>query len=152
MSRPTREEALVETAFVWARRSTCSRLSVGAVIHREGRILSQGYNGAPAGLPHCPLDEPEKDRVRVHTPEECRAVHAEANAIAWAARHGVGLEGSGIVITHQPCLNCARLIINAGISSVVYVHPYRLLDGVSLLLDAGIQTQQVIALANLSGI
>lgn len=131
--RPSRQEALIATAFVWAKRSTCARMSVGAVIHRNGRILVQGYNGAPSGLPHC--DQP-------HEPHECRAVHAEQNAIAFAARHGVEIEGADIVITHQPCLSCARSIINSGIRSVTYVHPYRLIEGVLLLREAGLQVEE----------
>lgn len=127
--RPSREFCLVATAFTWAERSTCSRLSVGAVVHRDGRILTQGYNGAPSGLPHCDYE---------HSSENCLAVHAEQNAIAFAAKYGVGLDGAGIVVTHQPCLSCARSIINSGIESVLYVQPYRLMDGVSLLLDAGL--------------
>ena len=133
MSRPSREAALIATAFIWANRSTCNRLSVGAVVHREGRILTQGYNGAPSGLIHCNYP---------HEPEECRAVHAEQNAIAFAARWGVGLDGAGIVTTHQPCLNCARLIINAGLTSVLYVSSYRLVEGLELLYEAGSDVRQ----------
>lgn len=124
----------MRTAQLWAERSTCSRLQVGCVIHREGRILVQGYNGAPAGLPHCPdIGKPPH-----HEPENCRAVHAEQNAIAWAARTGVMLEGAELVCTHQPCLNCARLIINAGVGRVVYDAGYRLREGLDLLIEAGI--------------
>lgn len=151
MERPTREEALFETAFIWASRSTCSRLHVGCVIERDGRILVQGYNGAPSGLTHC---DHECDCERFHGPirpiavdhwEECatiqpctRAVHAEQNAIAFAARWGVELMGSTLWVTHQPCMSCAMSIINAGISEVHYVNPYRLKDGLKLLEEAGI--------------
>lgn len=132
--RPSREELLVETAFIWAKRSTCTRLPVGCVIHRDGRILVQGYNGAPAGLAHCNHD---------YDDEPCtRAVHAEQNAIAFAARHGVQLEGAHMVVTHQPCLSCANTIVNAGITYVQYVYPYRLKDGLNLLLEAGITVEQ----------
>lgn len=138
MNRPSREEALLQTAVIWAARSTCSRRHVGCVIHREGRILVQGYNGAPTGLPHCPdIGQPP-----FHSPETCRAVHAEQNAIAWAARVGVGLLGSQLVCTDEPCLSCARSIINAGIESVVYVRPYRLNDGLVLLGEAGIEVSR----------
>lgn len=146
--RPTREEALVATAFVWAKRSTCSRLAVGAVIHRDGRILTQGYNGAPAGMTHCDhrctcgaedSRTPTAHASLCHAgPNFCRAVHAEQNAIAYAARYGVRLEDAEIVVTHQPCLSCARLVINAGIRHVTYVNPYRDLSGLHLLLEAGI--------------
>lgn len=148
--RPSREELLVETAFVWAKRSTCSRLQVGAVIQRDGRILTQGYNGAPSGMLHCNHDcnciqVPGKPN---HHPD-CRclppctiSMHAEANAIAFAARWGVGLTNSEIVVTHQPCLACAMLIVNSGIQAVTYVLPYRLKDGINLLGEAGLRVEQ----------
>jgi dCMP deaminase len=146
MSRPSRQEALMQCAYVWAKRSTCSRLNVGCVVHREGRILVQGYNGAPAGLPHCNHDCNCIFRGRPDHHPECnsqepctRAVHAEQNAVAFAARYGVELEGAHVMVTHQPCLSCAMSLINAGILSVHYVEPYRLLDGVNLLEESGIK-------------
>jgi len=116
-----------------AQRGTCERAKVGVVIAREGRILVTGYNGAPSGLPHCN-----------HTPEEiadphghCRiAVHAEANAIAWAARHGVALDGASLYTTVAPCLACAQLIVNAGIDEVIWLHSYPNTDGLDLLKQA----------------
>lgn len=112
-------------------RGTCPRLQVGAVISREGRVLSLGYNGAPSGLPHCHHLEGEGGCTR--------AVHAEANAVVWAARIGVAILGAEIHITHMPCLNCARLIINAGIMRVMYSQPYRLTEGIELLNEAGVE-------------
>ena len=131
-SRPSRDETLMITARVWSHRGTCSRLQVGCVISKGGRILVQGYNGVPAGLPHC-----------VHTDNEpcTRAEHAERNAIAWAARNGVALKGAEMHITHMPCLACAMGVINAGIHKVTYEEPYRLLDGVDLLVEAGIEVR-----------
>lgn len=123
------------TAYLWAERGTCERLKVGCVISREGRILVQGYNGAPPGLPHCPGD---KNFFDVHLPEDCLAVHAEQNAIAWAARNGVALEGASLHVTHMPCLACARSIITAGISSVMYADRYRDEAGFELLREAGL--------------
>lgn len=154
--RPSRESLLVRTAFLWAERSTCSRLHVGAVIHRDGRILVQGYNGAPAGLPHCYhscdcyLSGMLQITVEAHA-KNCssvtpcsRSVHAEANAIAFAARSGVELEGAEMVVTHQPCLSCAQLTINAGIKSVIFSEPYRLQDGVQMLGEAGVTVLQTL--------
>lgn len=139
--RPSRTEALIQTAFVWAQRGTCSRLQVGALVHREGRILVQGYNGAPASLPHCPV----RDHVEGgHNVSECRAVHAEQNAIAYAARVGVALEAAELVCTHQPCLSCSQSIINAGIVSVIYVFPYRLDAGLILLNEAGLKVTRMV--------
>lgn len=153
MTRPTREHVLMQTAFLWSERSTCSRLSVGCVLHRDGRILVQGYNGAPAGLDHCNHDctcDPRKyfngqhsSRCPSQTP--CtRAVHAEQNAVSFAARWGVELEGAGASVTHQPCISCAQSLINAGIREVVYVEAYRLLDGLRLLEEAGILVRRMI--------
>lgn len=161
MSRPTRARVLMDTAFLWAERSTCDRLHVGCVIHREGRILVQGYNGAPAGLTHCNHDcdcpreifynsvspypvrlnpEAVQHRDTCNAKKPClRAVHAEQNAISFAARYGVGLEGAEASVTHQPCMSCAMSLINAGIVSVTYVEPYRLTDGLQLLHEAGIE-------------
>lgn len=159
--RPSRDYSLVASAFVWSRRSTCARLQVGALVHREGRILVQGYNGAPAGLPHCNhqcncrlmgsrgehIYHPESQGhlpTCPSLPEYCRAVHAEQNAIAFAARHGVRLEGGELVSTHQPCLSCARSIINSGIVKVLYVEPYRLTDGLDLLIEAGLAVERFV--------
>lgn len=128
--RPTIHQVLLEAAETFAQRSTCSRLNVGAVIAKDSRIISTGYNGVPAGLPHCEHDGTE---------ESCgKAVHAEANAIAFAARNGISTEGATLYVTHSPCLDCAKLIINAGISTVYYRTPYRTQDGIELLSKVGI--------------
>jgi dCMP deaminase len=140
----------METAGLWSEHSTCSRLPVGAVISRDGRSFSTGYNGAPAGLPHCDHslcicgDEPTGYTVD-HCPRHgaCRtAVHAELNALMFAARYGLMTEGAEIHTTHQPCLNCAMAIINAGIIRVVYLHPYRDNGGLDLLIAAGVTAQK----------
>jgi dCMP deaminase len=128
--RPTRDQALMSTAFVWANRSTCSRRNVGAVVSRAGRILVQGYNGAPRGVDHCRHDDDNPCTI---------SVHAEANAIAFAAREGVSLLGTELHTTDEPCLNCAMLTLNAGISRVVYYHNYRLHQGLELLASSGIE-------------
>lgn len=194
MTRPTRIVTLVKIAQAQAERGTCERLRVGAVIHRDGRILTTGYNGAPAGLPHCehawwrvptqaelvradkPVQIPlwvqsyvanarqhpsmdvgsgwpqpgtyfyrERGQViwkggsdaQVMPPCET-AAHAERNAIDWAARHGIRLEGAELVTTDTPCWQCAGSIINAGIISVVAVRPYRDNRGRMMLEDAGV--------------
>lgn len=151
--RPSRLDLLIETAFTWAKRSTCSRLHVGCVIHREGRILVQGYNGVASGLPHCDhtctchagLGEPEFHFGDCPAEQPCtRAVHAEQNAIAWAARVGVALEGADLVSTHQPCAPCAMSIINAGVRQVLFVHPYRLKDGLEMMIEAGLEVTQYV--------
>lgn len=121
------DEMLLGMAEQAARRSTCSRLHVGAVLARHGRNFAAGYNGAPAGLPHC-----------VHVDDQpCRdSVHAEVNAIANAARHGAPTEGATAYCTHAPCKACAGVLINAGIVQVVYAQPFRSDEGLDLLLTA----------------
>ncbi len=117
--RPSWDEYFLNIAFSVAERSTCDRAHVGAVIVRDRRILTTGYNGAPAGLPHC--DDVGHLLVDGHC---VRTLHAEQNAIIQAARHGVNTPNSIIYVTHQPCLNCAKMIINAGIQRVVYAGNY----------------------------
>ncbi len=125
--RPTKDEYFMEIANVVAKRSTCLRIHVGAVIVKNGRILSTGYNGAPHGFEHC-LDIGcirEKENIAHGTRHEmCRAVHAEQNAIIQAALHGVSIEGSTVYCTHQPCILCTKMIINGKINRVVFQHEY----------------------------
>lgn len=103
-----------------ATRSTCPRKSVGAVIVRDRTILSTGYNGSIRGAPHC------TDVGCLIVNDHCvRTVHAEANALVQAARHGVRLEGAEIYVTASPCFNCFKLIANAGIRTVFYGEFYR---------------------------
>lgn len=136
MERPDLDTVLMASAELWSKRSTCNRLHTGAVIAQDGRILSTGYNGVPAGLPHCNHENPTS------TSEEdaCYdAVHAEANAIAFAARMGIPIHGATMYATHQPCHSCAQIIINAGIYRVYYGQPYRRIEGLNLLSKAGVQ-------------
>lgn len=134
IQRPSRDEWLTRMAVVTSARSTCKRASVGAVIAKDGRIISTGYVGSPSGLPHCTEVgcEPGPDNGCVRT------VHAEANAIAFASRFGISTAGSTLYSTHSPCRSCAQLIINAGIVRVVYSSEYRLRDGLYLLESAGV--------------
>lgn len=130
--RITRESMMMDIATIVAERSTCLRRQVGVVIALEGRILSMGYNGAPSGMTHC-----EPRTCNSNAP--CtNAIHAEANAIAWAARHGVALKGAELYVTLSPCLSCAQLIVNSGVQRVYYRSLYRDSSGVVLIEDAGI--------------
>lgn len=136
--RPSREITLMGVAELYALRSTCSRAHVGVVIATEGRILSTGYNGSPAGMPHCDHSNDPLDY------SGCRAaVHAEANAIAFSAKYGLRLSGSELYTTFSPCLACAQLIVNAGIVTVYIKNEYRLKDGEILLESAGIDIMRV---------
>lgn len=134
--RITRDEMLMEIARIVARRSTCNRAQVGAVVAQDGRIVSTGYAGAPSGLPHC-------DPHICNAENPCtRTVHAEAGAISYAARSGIRLEGATLYCTHCPCKSCAGLIINSGIVRVIYLKPYRLTEGLDLLKEVGIRVEQ----------
>ena len=144
MPRPTLDQYFMEIAAVVAKRSTCLRNQVGAVLVRDKRILSTGYNGAPAGLEHCDSVGCAREGVESGTRHElCRAVHAEQNAIIQAALHGIGIEGAILYCTHQPCILCAKMMINARISRVVYSESYP--DGTALqfLKQAGIEVERM---------
>jgi dCMP deaminase len=125
----------VEILEAVKKRSTCARSQVSALIVKENRIISMGYGGSPSGLPHC-LDV----GCLIGSNGGCiRTIHAESNAIAFAARHGIAVEGADIWVSLSPCLDCAKLIINSGIVSVYYLEQYRNRDGVELLIAAGIK-------------
>ena len=110
------------TAAIMAQRATCHRGKVGAVLVRDRRIISIGYNGPPSGMPHCIDVGCEIDE---NTGGCLRSIHAEANAILWAGRQGVATEGATLYTTDHPCLYCARIIHSAGITRVVYAREYR---------------------------
>lgn len=129
-TRPTIHETLIAVAFEFAKRSTCTRLGVGSVIaDARGVILSSGFNGAVAGMPHCNHDDDEPCKT---------SLHAEANAIIWAARRGIAIEGQIIYCTHEPCYECSKLIAQAGIAEVHYSNGYERNSGRGLLREAGI--------------
>lgn len=132
---------LMRIASVISLRGTCNRAQVGAVLARDGRIIATGYVGAPSGLPHC-----QDVGCDVSEFSGClRTVHAEANAIAFAARYGIATEGSNLYCTHSPCGNCAKLIINAGISRVIYEQQYRDAKPILMLRSVGIVVAQNVA-------
>jgi dCMP deaminase len=131
--RPSWDDYFMDITQQVAKRSTCDRARVGAVIVKERRILTTGYNGSPAGLPHC--DEIGHLMVAGHC---VRTLHAEQNAIIQAALHGVSVAGSTMYVTHQPCLTCAKMIINAGIRRVVHAGRYPDENAVSFLSEAGV--------------
>ena len=135
--RPSWDTYFMGITFQVARRSTCDRARVGAIIVIDRRILTTGYNGAPAGLPHC------DDIGHLMMDGHCvRTLHAEQNAILQAALHGVRVQGGTIYVTHQPCLTCAKMIINAGIVRVVYAGQYPDENSVAFLAQAGVALQK----------
>lgn len=135
MPRISREDLLMAQAILTAQRSTCLRKQVGAVIAHNGRIISTGYAGAPAGMPHC-LD------VGCDTSKGTgctRTAHAEINAIAYAARFGIATDGAELYCTLSPCETCAKAIRNAGIIRVYFNEQYRDASGINLLEKSGVE-------------
>lgn len=123
--RPTLDYYFMEIAGVVATRSTCLRRQVGAVIVKGKQIVSTGYNGAPAGHAHCLDVGCAREGVPSGQRSElCRAAHAEQNAINFAARYGIPLEGATLYTTHYPCSWCAKSIVNAGIKAVIFAQDY----------------------------
>jgi len=126
IDRPGMDDYFMEIASVVAKRSTCLHNQVGALFVKNKRILTTGYNGAPAGLDHCDVVGCARENVESGTRHElCRAVHAEQNAIIQAALHGVSTKGATCYVTHLPCINCTKVLINAGIVRLVYSVAYR---------------------------
>ncbi|MCK9310844.1 MAG: cytidine/deoxycytidylate deaminase family protein [Bacteroidales bacterium] len=144
--RPSVDVYFINIAKVVATRATCLRHTVGAVIAKDKRILSTGYNGAPRSTEHC-LDI-GCIRIRENIPsgknhEKCRAVHAEQNAIIQAAIHGVSIAGATLYCTHQPCILCAKMLINSGIERVVFEHSYPDTNALDILKEAGIKIETI---------
>jgi dCMP deaminase len=127
MDRPSWDEYFMQVVDLVKTRSTCLRRKVGAVIVKDKRILATGYNGAPIGCRHC--EEMGCLRQKLNIPsgerhELCRAIHAEQNAIVQAAKAGATIDGSTIYVSAQPCVICAKLLINAGIKRIVFSGDY----------------------------
>lgn len=132
----------MEIARVVGRRSTCVRRQIGAVIVKDRRILTTGYNGAPSGLSHCIDGTCLRDEMGIISGtrhELCRALHSEMNAIIQAAQCGVSTSGATLYCTHQPCSVCARMLINAGIVRVVYAGDYPDRFSLTMLKEAKIE-------------
>jgi len=139
IKRPCAEDYFMEIASVVAKRSTCLRNQVGALFVKDKRILTTGYNGAPTGLEHCDIVGCAREGVASGTHHElCRAVHAEQNAIIQAALHGISIEGATLYCTHQPCILCAKMMINSRIKKVVYRESYPDKTALKFLEQAGI--------------
>lgn len=151
MDRIDRTTLYMSLAETFAERSTCLRGQVGCVIVREGHMIGAGYNGAPPGMPHCtnvgcgggvqkPTTPGDPLSLTAEAfPNGCtRAVHAELNALAFSARHGIATEHGSMYCTHAMCRVCAQAVLSAGIQSVVYREPYRDPSGLELLEDAGL--------------
>lgn len=136
--RPSWDEYFMMMARdVVAQRATCNRRKVGAVLVRDKRILTTGYNGSPPGMPHC------TDVGCWMVENHCiRTIHAEQNAVVQAALHGISTQGASIYVTAAPCVNCAKLLVAAGVTRVVYADKYTDSYGEQVLRDAGVHLEQ----------
>jgi dCMP deaminase len=127
VDRPSWDEYFFDIAELVSRRATCMRRKVGAVLVKDKRVLATGYNGAPAHVAHCCDVGCLREQLNVPSGQRhelCRGLHAEQNAIIQAALHGVSLRDSILYCTHQPCVICTKMIINAGIKEVVFLEGY----------------------------
>ncbi|MDQ7800236.1 MAG: cytidine/deoxycytidylate deaminase family protein [Armatimonadota bacterium] len=142
MERPGWDEYFMSMAALAATRSTCTRRRVGAVVVKDRMVLSTGYNDTPRGLRNC--GDGGCARCAGATPpgtghDTCLCIHAEQNAIIQAAYHGVAIAGATLYSTYQPCLVCAKMIVNAGIRRVVYAGDYPDPMAARLLQEAGVE-------------
>ena len=129
------DKRYLRMARIWSENSYCQRRQVGALVVKDKMIISDGYNGTPSGFENVCEDENDVTKPYV--------LHAEANAITKIARSGNNSEGATLYVTDSPCIECAKLIIQAGIQRVVYARDYRLTDGIDLLKRAGIDVQHM---------
>lgn len=130
------DKRYMRMALIWAENSYCKRRQVGAILVKDKMIISDGYNGTPSGFENVCEDENNMTKPYV--------LHAEANAITKVARSNNSSEGATLYVTSSPCIECAKLIIQAGIKRVVYADSYRLSDGLDLLKRANIETVSVV--------
>lgn len=143
--RPGWDEYFLEVAHLVAERATCLRRRVGAVLVKEKKILATGYNGAPSGLGHCIDIGCLREKLKVPSGERhelCRGLHAEQNVILQAALHGTGTKGSILYITNQPCVICAKMLINAGIKEIVIDSGYPDKMAIDFLKEAKIKIRK----------
>ncbi len=142
MGRPGWNEYFMKIAEDVSTRSTCIRRSVGAIIVKDKRILSTGYNGAPVGIEHCTEETCLRTKYNVPSGERhelCRGLHAEQNAIIQAALHGVSIKDAVIYITHQPCSICTKMLINSGINKIICKFPYNDPFAAEMIKESGIK-------------
>lgn len=129
------DQRYLQMADIWSQNSYCKRRQVGALLVKDQMIISDGYNGTPSGFENVCEDEDNTTKPYV--------LHAEANAITKVAKSGNSSEGATLYVTSSPCLECSKLIIQAGIKRVVFTESYRLEDGINLLKRANIDIKQV---------
>ena len=145
--RPDWDTYFMRITKLVATRSSCLRRSVGAVLVKDKRILATGYNGAPAGMAHC--EEAGCLRDQLHIPsgerhELCRGLHAEQNAIIQAARQGTEIKDSTLYCTTAPCSLCAKMLINAGVTRIVYEGSYPDERAMAIFAEAGVKVEHFV--------
>ena len=148
MSRPSWPEYFMNIAGMVAKRSTCMRRSVGAVLVKDKRILATGYNGAPAGLRHCEETGCLREDASIPSGERhelCRGLHAEQNAIIQAAYHGITIGGSTLYCTNKPCVICSKMLINAGIEEIIFEAGYDDPLADQMLTEAGVEVRRFVS-------
>lgn len=146
IKRPSWDEYFMEMAKLVAKRSTCLRRSVGAVLVKDKRILSTGYNGAPRGLKHCIDIGCMRQKLKIPSGQRhelCRALHAEQNALIQASLYGISVEGSLLYATNQPCVICAKMLINAGIKEIIIGEGYPDKMAMDFLKQARIKVRRI---------
>ncbi len=145
-NRPAWEDYFMDIAILVAKRSTCLRRAVGALIVKDKRILATGYNGAPSGIRHCEEVGCLRESMNIASGERhelCRGIHAEQNAIIQAAYHGAQIQGADLYCTNLPCLICTKMIINAGIKKIYYRDGYADKLSKDMLAEAMIEVVQL---------
>ncbi|MEA2014546.1 MAG: cytidine/deoxycytidylate deaminase family protein [Thermodesulfobacteriota bacterium] len=146
MGRPSWDQYFMDIVEFVSRRSTCLRRKVGAVLVRDKRMLATGYNGPPTGISHCIEVGCLRDKLNIPSGERhelCRGLHAEQNAIIQAAFHGVSTKGATIYCTNHPCIICSKMIINSGITSIIYKDDYNDDLAEEMLREAGIKVRKL---------
>ena len=145
LDRPDWDEYFMEMAELAAKRSSCLRRRVGAVLVKDKKVLATGYNGAPKDITHCEVTGCLREEMGVPSGERheiCRGVHAEQNLVAQAALHGVKTEKSTVYCTHQPCIICTKILINAGIKKIYFKNAYSDQFAEKLLEESRIELQK----------
>jgi len=145
-TRPSWAQYFMDITKLVAKRTTCTRRAVGAIIVKDKRLLSTGYNGAPTGIRHCIEVGCLREQLKVESGQRhelCRGIHAEQNAIIQAAYHGVSVKDASLYCTTQPCSICAKMIINAGILKIYYRSGYDDQLAREMLQEAGIEMVQI---------
>lgn len=143
--RPTWDEYFMGMVEIIKKRATCKRRQVGAIVVKDNRILTTGYNGVPSRVEHCYSTGCIREQMGVPSGEKhelCRGVHAEQNALLQAAKTGVSVDGATIYVTTQPCILCTKMIINAGIERVVYREGYPDQMSLDMLLEACVELEK----------